>query len=151
MNEMSVTTSALNVIMTIVLSVGIIVGGFIFSKLSKSSEQVKKTVSMGLYLVGVVNLLVNRSDIWQVINGTYEPRDINFAVNDGSAGVYVGDWLIPTIGVFGMDINILYLISIAIGLLISVVGLRYKKKNWSKLVLLMGGAAIVLPLFQIFT
>jgi hypothetical protein len=46
--------------------------------------------------------------------------------------------------------DLMNILSIGIGLLIVIIGLIYKKKNWAKWVILLGVVAMIAGLFQLF-
>ena len=150
MNE--VYTSELNVIINIVLGLILIIGGFVFSKCSKSSEQMKRNVSIGAYALGILALIFHLPNFWRVINRTYEPTQINLpeiaaqGTPDLSNMAYTSTQVVE---LFGMSINFFHLINVGIGIGIVIIGLMFKEKNWSKYAMLLGVAAMVSGAFQI--
>ena len=148
MNELY--TNEWNVIINIVLGLVLIIGGFIFSKRSKFSEQVRRNVSLGAYALGVVTFIFHLPNLWRVMTGTYEPTQINLpdAPNLPSTPNIPVETT-QVIELFGMSIDFFHLISVGIGLGIIVIGLMFKEKNWSKYAMLVGVMAIVSGAVQI--
>ena len=130
-------SSEILVMISFIVSILIVVSGWIFSKISKSSETVKRNVSFGMYIWGGVTTLQNVPQLWRIMNGTFEPA--------GS------DLSIPKVEIFDGYVNFLSIIkimSIGIGFLFIIVGLIYKKKSWSKIVIFLGVAIILMGLSQ---
>lgn len=125
MNEMY--TNELNVIINIIAGLALILGGFIFSKRSKSSEQVRKNVAIGAYALGAFALIFHLPNFWRVINRTYEPTRINLPEVSTVNSTYATS--IQMVELFGMPINFFHLINIGIGLGIVIIGLMFKEKN----------------------
>jgi len=146
--------SNINVIINIVLGVLLITGGWVFSKRSKSSEQVKRNVSLGAYLLGGLALVFHLPNLWRVINGTYESRSISLNVSTSPATPNLADVAVSStstqmVELFGTYINLFHLINVGAGLGIIVIGLMFKEKNWSKYAMLLGVATIVSGAVQI--
>ena len=145
-------TSELNIIINVVTGLSLILGGFIFSKHSKSSEQMKRNVSMGAYALGVVALIFHIPNLWQVINRTYEPTRINFPElpTQGLPDTpNIAGTSSQIVELFGMSINFFHLINIGVGLGVVIIGLMFKEKNWAKYIILVGVMSILARAFQI--
>ena len=152
-------------IIAFIISILVILGGFLFSKLSKSSDKMRRNVSFGLYIWGGLTTFLNASYIWQIINGTFvEPEsnaldmmtDILDDIFDDGSGVTTD--YVPvisyhqTIEVFSTSVSIATLaiiISISIGLLTIVIGFLNKEKNWGKVIILGGIITMVIGLSQL--
>jgi len=141
----------IGIIVSLILSLVVIIGGFIFSKYSKSSDEVKKNVSMGAYLLGAVSLIFNGFQLWRVMNGT--------STSDGlpsfpSAPTLPSAPSVPersthVVEFLGLGINTFNLVNIGAGVTVIIIGLIFKHKKWSKMVILLGVVAIIAGLFQI--
>ena len=138
--------SEMGIIVSFIVSIAIMIGGFVFSKRSKSSVEVKRNVAMGTYLLGGASLIINGFQLWQMINGTYihvplpDLSDITSASNTSAYAVEL----------FGTSINLFHLINIGAGIVVIIIGLLFKQKKWSKVAGLLGVMAIVAGVFQIF-
>jgi len=148
MNELY--TNEWNVIINIVLGLVLIIGGFIFSKRAKSSEQVRRNVSFGAYALGAAALIFHLPNLWRVITRTYEPTQINLpeAATSNLPEAPAVAVATQVVELFGMSISFFHLINIGLGIGIVIIGLMYKEKNWAKYAGLLGVVAIVAGVFQ---
>jgi len=152
-------------IIAFMVSLFIVLSGWLFSKLSKSSENLKRNVSFGLYIWGGFTTIFNAPRVWQIINGTFiEPEysaldalgnmwgEREEAVTD-YVGDAVSDFFYSTIEIFNTDVSfatLAGLASIGSGLLILAIGFLNKDKNWGKVAMLGGIITTVIGLSQLF-
>ena len=144
-------TNEWNVIINVAGGLGLILGGFIFSKRSKASEQVKRNVSLGGYALGAVAFIFHLPNLWRVITDSYEPTPINLPEMNTqhiSELPNLATTSTQMVELFGATINLSHLISIAAGLAVVIVGLMYKEKNWGKYATLLGVVAILAGAIQ---
>lgn len=155
-------SSATLTIVAFMISILVVLGGFILRKLAKPEERVKRNISLGLILFGGITTLLNAPQIWQIINGTFvEPEsnalsDLGDALSDAlgnEQNATAIDTLPSTIEMFGSSIDIITLASLAsvgIGVLTIIIGLvLLKKKEWAKVVILGGVITMLVGLSQL--
>lgn len=136
------------VIMNSAVGLAMIIGGFIFSKRSNASDEMKKNVSMGAYLLGGGTLIFQAPRLWRVINGTHEETPLPDLSSGTTDVANVTTSSANVIELFGTYINVFHLVNLGIGVGILVVGLMFRKKNWAKYAILVGITAMVAGLVQ---
>ena len=130
------TDNEVLVVIGFIGSILFIVGGLIFRKLSKPNETVKRNISFGICLWGIVATFINAPMVWRIMNGTFEfepeASDVTLDYLNG-----VVDYLDDVTHRF-VDHSLLYMVMTAIGILMMTTGLVYKKKKWAKVAVLIG-------------
>lgn len=142
-------SNGVDVIMNSAVGLAIMVGGFIFSKKSNASDEVKKNVLMGASLLGGVMLIFQAPRLWRVINGTHEAPPLPNLSSGTTDVANVTTSSANVIELFGTYINVFHLVNLGIGVGILIVGLMFRKKNWAKYTILVGITAMVAGLVQI--
>jgi len=156
-------------IIAFIVSILVILSGWLFSKLSKASVKMKRNVSFGLYIWGGFTTIFNAPRVWQIINGTFvEPEssalddmaDIFDGIfGDGEeaatdyAGYVASDFFPSTVEIFNTSMcigTLASMISISIGLLTIIIGFLNKEKSWGKVIILGGIITMVVGLSQLF-
>jgi len=141
----------IGVIVSFIVGIAIMIGGLTFNKYSKSSEVVKRNVSIGAYLLGGISAIINGFQLLQIINGTFESSDLP-RLPDLPTLPTLPDTtprMIHTVELFGTSINLFNLINVGAGIVIILIGLMFKQKKWSKVVILLGALAIMTGALQI--
>jgi len=150
--------SALMVVIYFIVSLLVILGAWVFSKRAGVREKLKRNISLGMYIFGGLTLALHIMPLWRVINGTFEPAEVDVdeilgnifgSTTDGSTDVVASEWAQPVVDMFGMEVAVFQLISVGIGMLLILLGFIYKSKNWGKIVMLLGAVTMLLGLFQI--
>lgn len=144
-------TNEFNSIFNMVFGLALIVGGFVFGKFSKASEQTKKGVSLGAYGLGGLAMAFHLQGFWRVLNGTYVPTEINLPSAPGASTAdasYFTTFQMQTVELLGRSVSVAHLISVAAGIAIVVVGLMFKEKKWGKYATMLGAAAVLTGAFQ---
>ena len=141
----------IGVIVSFIASFLVIIAGFIFSRRSKASEQIKRNISMGAYLLGGVSMVINGFQLGRIINGTFKPSDLPQLPMLPELPELPNTTTTTThmVELFGMNLNLFNLINIGAGIVIILIGLIFKEKKWSKIAILLGVMAIVAGAFQI--
>jgi len=148
----------------------LIMGGLLFYKFSKASERVKKNVTLVLCLIGILSLIFNGPSMWRIINGTFDESrshevadqlDSTFDQLENALddfGDQIDDFFDnlddvfdnATIEIFNQTVNVFNLITAGSGLIITLIGVIYRKKKWGKWIILLGFASTLSGLLQIF-
>jgi len=153
-------------IVAFIISILVIFGGWVVSKISKPGDKIKRNISIGMYIWGGITTILNASQIWRIINGTFvEPeRSALDEMGDVLSGIFgdgqdalpeypVNDVFASVVEIFGTSISVgtlVNMISVGIGFLIVVLGLViYKKKSWAKVMILGGIITIIAGLSQL--
>jgi len=159
-------SSASFTIIAFIVSIAIVLGGLLFSWLSKSSDKVKRIVSFVMYIWGAFTTILNAPQVWRIINGTFVEPEVSAIDGFGDtlsnifseerqdiASDYIANDILPsTIEIFNMSISVVTFasgISIGVGLLTVMIGLIFRKKNWAKVVILGGIITIVIGSSQL--